>query len=146
MNALHILATLFCLIAARSLRPGDVDSAAKATMKGLALLILAAMAFILTGCGSTLELAGDFGKDGRFTGGRVGISSPIGPKPASTPKPATTRAVQTYGRFAGKPYLATQKEYAQRYAVSLATVKRWWANGLPLDDPAAMAKLITTSK
>ena len=50
------------------------------------------------------------------------------------------RPVQTSGKNRGKPYRKSQKAYAVDYNVSLATVKRWWAKGLPCDDPDAMGE------
>ena len=50
------------------------------------------------------------------------------------------RPIQKSGRFAGKPYRKSQKAYAVDYAVSLPTVKRWWAKGLPCDDADAMGE------
>lgn len=39
---------------------------------------------------------------------------------------------------AKKGYQKTQAEYQKLYGKSLATIKRWWKKGLPLDDPDAM--------
>ena len=53
------------------------------------------------------------------------------------------RPIQKSGRHAGKPYRKSQKAYAVDYVVSLATVKRWWAKGLPCDDPDAMGEHVS---
>ena len=50
------------------------------------------------------------------------------------------RPVQTSGKHRGKPYRKSQKAYAVDFAVSLPTVKRWWAKGLPCDDADAMGE------
>lgn len=51
--------------------------------------------------------------------------------------------MQKSGRCAGKPYRKSQKAYAVDYNVSLPTVKRWWAKGLPCDDPDAMGEFVS---
>ena len=53
------------------------------------------------------------------------------------------RPIQKSGRFAGKPYRKSQKAYAVDFSVSLPTVKRWWAKGLPCDDPDAMGEFLS---
>ena len=65
--------------------------------------------------------------------------------PTKTPKVSNPRrlAVQTSGCFAGTPYRLTQREYATNYGKSLATIKRWWAQGKPLDDADAMGEFIS---
>jgi len=40
-------------------------------------------------------------------------------------------------------YQLTQTEYAKRYGKSLATIKRWWKQGKPLDDPDAMGEYLS---
>lgn len=58
----------------------------------------------------------------------------------SRPRP---RPIQRSGRFAGKPYRSSQADYQQRYDKSLATIKRWWKDGKPLDDPDAMGEYLS---
>ena len=53
------------------------------------------------------------------------------------------RPIQKSGRHAGKPYRKSQKAYAVDYGVSLPTVKRWWAKGLPCDDADAMGEHVS---
>jgi len=40
-------------------------------------------------------------------------------------------------------YQHTQKHYADTFGKSLATIKRWWAKGMPLDDPDAMGEYLS---
>lgn len=49
---------------------------------------------------------------------------------------------ETSGTLA-KPYQRKQSEYATLYGKSLATIKRWCAKRLPLDDPQLMAEYIS---
>ena len=53
------------------------------------------------------------------------------------------RPLQKTGRCAGKAYRKSQKAYAHDFDVSLSQVKRWWAKGLPCDDPDAMGEHLT---
>lgn len=41
---------------------------------------------------------------------------------------------------APRKYQKTQADYARLYSKSLATIKRWWKRGLPLDDADAMGE------
>ncbi|MDR3406363.1 MAG: hypothetical protein P4L99_28015 [Chthoniobacter sp.] len=66
--------------------------------------------------------------------------SPPARKVLSRPRP---RPVQKAGRFAGQPYRSSQADYQQRYDKSLATIKRWWKEGKPLDDPDAMGEFLS---
>jgi hypothetical protein len=42
-----------------------------------------------------------------------------------------------------RKYSRTQREYAETYGKSLATIKRWWKQGKPLDDPDAMGEFLS---
>ncbi len=44
---------------------------------------------------------------------------------------------------APRKYQKTQVEYARAYGKSLATIKRWWKRGLPLDDPDRMGEFVS---
>jgi hypothetical protein len=55
------------------------------------------------------------------------------------------RPVQRSGQCAGQQYQKTQREYADRYGVTILTVKRWWKRGLPCDDPDAMGEFLSNA-
>jgi hypothetical protein len=72
---------------------------------------------------------------------KVSPAPKVAPR-AKTPVPRA-RPTQIGGRFAGKPYRASQADYAKRYGKSLPTIKRWWKDGKPLDDPDAMGEYLS---
>lgn len=52
----------------------------------------------------------------------------------------------TSGVIAREPeprYQKTQREYAEMYGKSLSTIKRWWKEGKPLDDPDQMGEFLS---
>ena len=53
------------------------------------------------------------------------------------------RPIQRSGKFAGQPYQKSQREYREKYGVAPATVKRWWRDGKPCDDPDAMGEFVS---
>jgi len=74
---------------------------------------------------------------------------PRASKPARRPKTAKVspapkkRPLQSGGRFHGTPYRSSQAHYAEVYSKSLPTIKRWWKEGKPLDDPDAMGEYLS---
>lgn len=63
--------------------------------------------------------------------------------PTKVSPPAKRRAVQSGGRFHGTPYRSSQADYAETYSKSLPTIKRWWKEAKPLDDPDAMGEYLS---
>ena len=55
------------------------------------------------------------------------------------------RAIQNGGQCNGQPYKLTQKKYAERYGVTILTVKNWWKRRLPCDDPDAMGEFLSNA-
>ena len=53
------------------------------------------------------------------------------------------RPSQKSGRFKGQPYRQGQAYYVKAFGVSPRTVKRWWKEGLPCDDPDKMGEYLS---
>jgi hypothetical protein len=75
--------------------------------------------------------------------------SPRAPKVSRRPTTAKVspapkkRPAQRGGRFHGQSYRSSQADYAKTYGKSLPTIKRWWKEGKPLDDPDAMGEYLS---
>jgi hypothetical protein len=74
------------------------------------------------------------------------VRSRSAPAPAKSRKVSSDRKrpLQNGGRYHGTPYRASQADYAKTYGKSLPTIKRWWKDGRPLDDPDAMGELLSS--
>ena len=53
------------------------------------------------------------------------------------------KPLQRTGKYAGQPYQESQAAYAKRFAKDVRTIKRWWKEGKPLDDPDAMGEFLS---
>ena len=55
------------------------------------------------------------------------------------------RPIQNGGQFHGQPYKLPQSKYAERYGVTILTIKNWWKRRLPCGDRTAMNEFLSNA-